>query len=155
MFCAFFVVLGTLALQGLTLRPLMQMLRLPPDNSVQEEIRLARHATARAAMQVLRAHGESEPATVLLREYSRPSRRCRRGRRPRPGRWPVATQRQTLQQLRHAGTIGDDAFHAIEEELDIIELTADPRVRTLDDPAQAGVGVGVGVEGGPAAGEGK
>jgi hypothetical protein len=45
----------------------------------------------------------------------------------------VTVQRRALQALRRKGTIGDDAFHAIEEELDIIELTADPRVRTLDE----------------------
>jgi CPA1 family monovalent cation:H+ antiporter len=37
-----------------------------------------------------------------------------------------------LSALRHDGTIGDHAFHAIEEEIDIIELTADPRIRALD-----------------------
>jgi CPA1 family monovalent cation:H+ antiporter len=44
----------------------------------------------------------------------------------------VVAQRRLLIELRDRGTIGDDAFHAIEEELDIIELTADPRVRSLD-----------------------
>jgi CPA1 family monovalent cation:H+ antiporter len=46
----------------------------------------------------------------------------------------VAVQREALLALRWDGTIGDDAFHVIEEELDIIELTADPRVRTLEQP---------------------
>jgi monovalent cation/hydrogen antiporter len=47
-------------------------------------------------------------------------------------RQAVAVQRETLLRLRKDGTIGDDAFHVIEEELDVIELTADPRFRTLD-----------------------
>jgi CPA1 family monovalent cation:H+ antiporter len=46
----------------------------------------------------------------------------------------VAVQRDVLLALRRDGTIGDDAFHVVEEELDIIELTADPRVRTLELP---------------------
>lgn len=41
-------------------------------------------------------------------------------------------QRQALYGLRQDGTIGDDAYHVIEEELDVLELTADPRFRTLD-----------------------
>jgi CPA1 family monovalent cation:H+ antiporter len=140
-FCAFWVVLVTLALQGLTLRPLMQRLDLPEDNSVQEETRLARAATARAAMQVLDAHGRhgdaSESALLLHREYAA---RAAGGAEASAGAGTmaelqgqaVAVQRRTLFDLRRDGTIGDDAFHAIEEELDIIELTANPRVRTLD-----------------------
>jgi hypothetical protein len=31
--------------------------------------------------------------------------------------------------LRERSVIGDDAFHAAEEELDLIELTADSRIR--------------------------
>ena len=41
---AFVVVLGTLAIQGLTLRPLLLLLRLPGDGTVETEIRLARKA---------------------------------------------------------------------------------------------------------------
>jgi len=137
-FCAFAVVLATLALQGLTLRPLMQRLRLPADNSVAEEIRLARAATARGAMQALEPYGASASAVLLQREYA--ARAAGGAEMPVHAASlaalqgaAVAAQRQTLQALRHEGTIGDDAFHAIEEELDIIELTADPHVRTLDD----------------------
>jgi monovalent cation/hydrogen antiporter len=136
-FCAFGVVLGTLALQGLTLRPLLHRLRLPPDNSVLEETRLARQVTAQAAMQVLRAHAGSEPAAMLWREYA--ARAAGGAEAPSHAgtlaglqSHAVTVQRRALQALRRKGTIGDDAFHAIEEELDIIELTADPRVRTLD-----------------------
>jgi CPA1 family monovalent cation:H+ antiporter len=41
----------------------------------------------------------------------------------------IAAQRQALLDLRSRNVIGDDAFHAIEEELDLLELTADPRIR--------------------------
>ncbi|MBN8903603.1 MAG: diaminopimelate decarboxylase, partial [Rhodospirillales bacterium] len=40
--------------------------------------------------------------------------------------WPVS------EKLRQSGTIGDDAFHRIEEELDLIELTSDPRLYVPD-----------------------
>jgi Na+/H+ antiporter len=139
-FCAFAVVLATLALQGLTLRPLMLRLRLPADNSVDEEIRLARAATARGAMQVLETHGASATAALLQREYA--ARAAGGAEAPVHAASlaalqgvAVAAQRLVLQALRRDGTIGEDAFHAIEEELDIIELTADPHVRTVDDAA--------------------
>ena len=41
-FTAFSVVLGTLVVQGMTLRPLMRGLRLEDDGSVEREARLAR-----------------------------------------------------------------------------------------------------------------
>ncbi|MEN0073957.1 MAG: hypothetical protein AAGC69_06220, partial [Paracraurococcus sp.] len=43
----------------------------------------------------------------------------------------VAAQRRRLAALRSAGAIGDDAFHVIEEEIDLLELSADPRVKAL------------------------
>ena len=88
-------------------------------------------------MQALQGQSASEAAAVLHREYG-----ARAGGGVEAPRHAgslaglqghvVAVQRRVLLGLRQEGTIGDDAFHAIEEELDIIELTADPRVRTLD-----------------------
>ncbi|HTW25511.1 MAG TPA: sodium:proton antiporter [Acetobacteraceae bacterium] len=138
-FCAFWVVLGTLALQGLTLRPLMQRLLLPVDNSVAEEIRLARSTTARAAIDALQERGDTNSVALLRREYAA---RVSGGaelpsdaeRLPGLQRHLVSIQRRVLFRLRRDGTIGDDAFHAIEEELDILDLAADPRIRTLDGP---------------------
>jgi CPA1 family monovalent cation:H+ antiporter len=142
-FCAFWVVLGTLAAQGLTLKPLIQHLTLPEDTSVEREVRLARQETARAAVHMLRntayAGDESDACRLLYREYA--ARAAGGADMPAHDRTlaglqarAVSVQRQTLFRLRQQGTIGDDAFHLIEEELDIIELTADPRVRTLDTP---------------------
>jgi hypothetical protein len=34
--------------------------------------------------------------------------------------------------LRARSIIGDDAFHAAEEEIDLLELTADERIRVED-----------------------
>jgi monovalent cation/hydrogen antiporter len=140
-FSAFWVVLVTLSLQGLTLRPLMQRLCLPEDSSVEEETRLARRETARAAMQALRVKGEAEAVTLLQREYAARAidgadTPADADRLARLQGHVVMVQRQVLMQLRREGTIGDDAFHLIEEELDIIELTADPRVRSLGAPEQ-------------------
>ncbi|NPD70165.1 hypothetical protein HN018_03780 [Lichenicola cladoniae] len=138
-FCALSVVLGTLMLQGMTLRPLMQRLRLPEDNLVQEETVLARRETAQAAVAFLRNVTVSDNAALLLDEYATRAE----GVAQLDGREDtlaglqgkaVVVQRQRLAVLRRDGVIGDDAFHAIEEELDIIELTADPRIRATAAP---------------------
>jgi CPA1 family monovalent cation:H+ antiporter len=44
-------------------------------------------------------------------------------------RQAVAAQRRALIDLRARSIIGDDAFHMAEEEIDLLELTADERVR--------------------------
>ena len=41
----------------------------------------------------------------------------------------VKAQRQVLMDLRSRFVIGDDAFHAAEEEIDLLELTADSRIK--------------------------
>lgn len=41
----------------------------------------------------------------------------------------VDAQRQALMDLRARGIIGDDAFHAAEEEIDLLELRADERIQ--------------------------
>src|ERR1700736_3621088 len=52
LFTAFCVVLGTLILQGLTLRPLMMALKFADDRVVEAEVRLARTEIARAALNI-------------------------------------------------------------------------------------------------------
>jgi monovalent cation/hydrogen antiporter len=140
-FCAFSVVLTTLVLQGLTLRPLMAALGLKDDGSVAREIRLARAETARAALRVLDQESDGHPSIdVLRREYEA---RMRSGERSaREGeldagetrmtelqRRAVQVQRRVLMELRSKLVIGDDAFHAAEEEIDLLELTADSRIK--------------------------
>jgi CPA1 family monovalent cation:H+ antiporter len=44
----------------------------------------------------------------------------------------IAAQRAALLDLRARSIIGDDAFHAAEEEIDLLELTADERIRVED-----------------------
>ncbi len=143
-FCAFTVVLGTLVLQGMTLRPIMQHLRLPADDSVREETALARQETAQAAATFLRERDSSDSAALLLAEYAARAKSASNptgegittGEDTLAGLQAeaVSIQRHRLIALRHQGVIGDDAFHAVEEELDIIELTADPRIRALSSP---------------------
>jgi monovalent cation/hydrogen antiporter len=143
--CAFSVVLTTLVIQGLTLRPLMAALGLKDDGSVEREIRLARAQTARAALRVLEQEKDGHPSIDILRsEYEA---RIRSGERSaaqgEPGlgetrmtelqRRAVRAQREALMELRDKNVIGDDAFHAAEEEIDLLELTADSRIKPGPD----------------------
>ncbi|HUN72345.1 MAG TPA: sodium:proton antiporter [Steroidobacteraceae bacterium] len=157
LFCAFAVVLVTLVLQGMTLRPLMAWVGLKDDGAVDQEVRLARAETARAALKALDGPHPSPALETLRREYearirlgeaqsAEHPRTTRRPGAPPPGtasgalppepptlaeslRRAVAAQRNALVELRARSIIGDDAFHLAEEELDLIELTADERVR--------------------------
>jgi len=139
--CAFCVVLSTLIVQGMTLRPLMRWLTLKDDGSVEREVKIARAETARAALKVFAEADASPSIGTLRRQYEA---RIRLGelqsdaRLPQPRDEPQLTdlhrraihaQRQALVQLRERAVIGDDAFHAAEEEIDLLELTTDSRIR--------------------------
>jgi monovalent cation/hydrogen antiporter len=139
-FSAFCVVLTTLVLQGLTLRPVLHFLCLEEDRTVEREVGIARAETARAALRVLDQSSPSSAADVLRGEY-----RARLQAEESPGaggaapqgdgalgalqRKAVEAQRDELTALRARQVIGDDAFHVVEEEIDLMELTADARVR--------------------------
>jgi CPA1 family monovalent cation:H+ antiporter len=131
-FCAFCVVLVTLVLQGMTLGPLMRVLGLRDDGSVERELSVAREETAKAALSVLEKAEPRSAADVLRREYQA---RMRSSETHEPTRLAqlqqqaVHAQRRVLMDLRAREVIGDDAFHAAEEELDLLELTADSRIR--------------------------
>ena len=67
--CAFCVVLGTLVIQGLTLRPLLLLLRLEGDGSVEREISRARVAMIQAALDCLDGD-TSRPANAIRERYA-------------------------------------------------------------------------------------
>ena len=141
---AFGVVLGTLVLQGLTLRPLILRLKLDDDDTVEREVRLARIETLRSALAAAVKCPGAETAELVRHRYELQLHRAedelaRRddGRSPEPVLSPLANdydadvavvraatgaQRQRLLALRANGTIGDAAFQRIEEELDRAEL---------------------------------
>jgi NhaP-type Na+/H+ or K+/H+ antiporter len=132
---AFCVVLGTLMLQGMTLKPLLRLLRFAPDRSVEEEVSRARVAVMQAALDVLA--GESSPAAAAVREQYAAARTVAQntdspqqateydGLRLRA----IKHQRQALERLRSDGAIGDEAYHRLEEEIDWAELDAAPAGR--------------------------
>ena len=140
---AFGVVLGTLVLQGLTLRPLLLHLDLEDDDTVGREVRLARVETLRAAITASEACPGAEAARLVRHRYELQLRRAEADLARADGSAPdtepaleaaerdadeavvrAATdaQRQRLVALRADGTIGDAAFQRVEEELDWAEL---------------------------------
>jgi CPA1 family monovalent cation:H+ antiporter len=133
LFTAFAVVLGTLVVQGLTLRPLLAALALKDDGAVDREVWLARARASRAALTAL----ASDPDTPLRDEYERRVRHAEHvvetgthnteddamaERLITDRRRAQSIERRTLLDLRASGEIGDDAFHRVEEELDWADL---------------------------------
>ena len=130
---AFAVVLGSLVIQGLTLRPLIAALRLKEDNFVAREVARARGTAFRAALDEIDAD-PSEEAEILRLEYGAMLLRAEgtadgsvsSGELPADPlrRRAISAARRSLLALRRSGGIGDDAFHQLEEEFDRAELSA-------------------------------
>jgi Na+/H+ antiporter len=144
---AFGVVLGTLVVQGLTLRPLMLRLHLEEDDSVDREVRLARVETLRSAVEAAATCPGAATAELVRHRYQLELQRAENevtrdgtggeGGMP-PGeaagstdeedadaavvRAATEAQRKRLIALRSDGTIGDAAFQRVQEELDWAEL---------------------------------
>ena len=134
-FAAFCVVLGTLVLQGLTLKPLLMRLRFEADDSIGEEVSRARVAVMQAALDSLA--GETSPAAAAVREqYAAAGTVANNPNDPQQATEydelrlrAIKHQRQALERLRTEGTIGDEAYHRLEEEIDWAELDAAPAGR--------------------------
>jgi CPA1 family monovalent cation:H+ antiporter len=133
LFTAFAVVLGSLIIQGLTLRPLILALRLKQDGFVANEVARARGAAYRAALAEIDGD-PSEEAELLRLEYrgvllqaeGDPDGRITSGELPADPlrRRAILAARRAILELRQSEAIGDDAFHQLEEELDRAELGA-------------------------------
>jgi monovalent cation/hydrogen antiporter len=135
---AFGVVLGTLVLQGLTLRPLLARLKLRDDGTVEREVRLARMEGLRAAVAAIAEVPGAEGAALVRQRYELQLRRAGEEHASGDGgvtgtaveqeadasavRAATEAQRHRVVALRADGTIGDTAFQRVEEELDWAEL---------------------------------
>ena len=132
---AFTVVIGSLVLQGLTLKPLLLLLDLHDDDPVGRETAMARRRAWQAAIdsldgdmsdaaeavrseyrnQIAANEDEAFADSLLVSEHAHVRRRA------------VFAARATILELRRSAEIGDDAFHRLEEELDYIEISAPER----------------------------
>jgi Na+/H+ antiporter len=128
--CAFCVVVGTLVVQGFTLRPLLRWLALRDDGPVDREVRLARERLARIGLEALK-NDDSREAKMLRNELQEELDGIEQGRdvngqtrHERLRERIVEAQRSVLLEMRARGEIGDAAFHRLEARLDIAELNA-------------------------------
>lgn len=125
---AFTVVIGTLVVQGLTIRPLIALLRITPDDSLERDVARARVAMLESALGVL-ADQPGDAAAAVRAEYA-----AERDATADPSRAPaeygrmrlmaIRSERDELAEWRRRGRIDDDAYHLLEEELDRAELDA-------------------------------
>jgi CPA1 family monovalent cation:H+ antiporter len=139
LFTAFSVVLGTLVVQGMTVRPLMKWAAIVDDGAVEREVRLARVETLRAALSATARTSLAEISQLLRARYEVMLRRalaavdsdgevsCSRDgatlcEDSETVRLAITAERHRLIALRTDGTIGDPAFQRLEQELDWEEL---------------------------------
>jgi NhaP-type Na+/H+ or K+/H+ antiporter len=126
---AFSVVLGTLVIQGLTLKPLLRALDLQDDDPVGRELSAARERALQAGLDSF-AHDRSPIAEALREEFTAhlgsaaldsesgdPS-----SAHSDIHRGALQAARQAVLAMRNNDEIGDDAFHQMEEELDWLEM---------------------------------
>jgi CPA1 family monovalent cation:H+ antiporter len=128
-FTAFAVVVGTLVIQGLTLKPLLRVLDLRDDDPVGREVSAARE---RALYAGLATFGPNpSPLTDTVREeftvhFAREQLEARDAARVvhvEAHRAALRAARDAILAMRANDEIGDDAFHMMEEELDWLEMS--------------------------------
>ena len=127
---AFSVVVGTLVLQGLTLKPLLRALDLHDDDPVGRELGTARERALRAGLASLE-RDPSPIAEAVRQEFAvhlasaggeRDQGTGIRAAHSSVHRGALQAARQEVLDMRARDEIGDDAFHQIEEELDWLEM---------------------------------
>jgi len=125
---AFSVVLGTLLIQGLTLKPLLRALGLHDDDPVGRERSAACERALRAGLATFE-HDRSPVADAIREEFTMrlvPWQRERSDAGPAAHaeihRAALQAARQAVLAMRANDEIGDDAFHLMEEELDWLEM---------------------------------
>jgi Na+/H+ antiporter len=123
---AFTVVLGTLVIQGFTMRPLIASLRIARDSSFDEEVAGTRDAMLAAALEAIRE--ETGPNADEVRgEFTAARKKSVDRTRPATSydalrRRGLEAERRLLNAWRQNGRIPDDVYHHLEDELDRAEL---------------------------------
>ena len=127
---AFSVVLGTLVIQGLTLKPLLRTLDLQDDDPVGRELAAARERALHAGLERF-SRDQSPVANAVRQEFTAHLRSAAAHTESSdPGdaahgdlhREAVQAAREAVLAMRANDEIGDDAFHQMEEELDWLEM---------------------------------
>jgi CPA1 family monovalent cation:H+ antiporter len=127
---AFSVVLGTLVIQGLTLKALLRALNLADDDPVGREVHLARERALFAALESV-ARDESQAGEAVRQEFTAHLRRVGTNAGTEDSvhsahgelhGGAINAAREAVLAMRTTDEIGDDAFHVIEEELDWLEM---------------------------------
>jgi monovalent cation/hydrogen antiporter len=123
----FVVVVGTLTIQGLTLKPLLRALDLEDDDPVAREVNAARDRALKAGLASF-ADNRSAVAEALREEFkthlasdAAPGA-ARRSAHTDIHRGALDAARRAVLAMRDSDEIGDDAFHQVEEELDWLEM---------------------------------
>ena len=131
---AFSVVLGTLSIQGLTLKPLLRALDLGDDDPVGHELNAARARALHAGLESFA--GDESPVAEVVRDtftaYLGDGRGdtetvdAARSAHGEIQKRALTAARDAVFAMRASEEIGDDAFHRIEEELDWLEMAGGP-----------------------------
>ncbi|HEX7282768.1 MAG TPA: sodium:proton antiporter, partial [Vicinamibacterales bacterium] len=124
---AFLVVLGTLVIQGLTLKSLMRMMNFPEDDPIGRELQIGRVRALDAVDAALAA--SSSPLAITVRKQFRTQLGVDgtgpdnlRAQYNELQRMALRAARSTIVSMRANSEIGDDAFHRLEEQLDWLEM---------------------------------
>jgi Na+/H+ antiporter len=127
---AFSVVLGTLVLQGLTLKPLLRALDLQDDDPVGHEVDVARERALQAGLASFDDDRSAVAATVrqeFIAHLAAPHDDPGAGDPEQSAHGEIHSgalraARRAVLLMRANDEIGDDAFHQMEEELDWLEM---------------------------------
>lgn len=132
---AFCVIIGTLTIQGLTLRLLLNRLGLEDNDPVGREVGHGRTEAFRAALETLEDVDDA-PSKALREEFrialeQAEARDTGFAAEALPAdaarRRAIEAARDRVLALRSSGAIGDDAYYVLEEEFDWAEMNATPR----------------------------
>lgn len=126
---AFAVVLATLVVQGLTLAPLVRLLKLDGEDGLAAELDDARADLASSALAAL--DGETGPLAdhwrhafgMIRSAVVPPADPGPLEEKRRLGLAAMRRQRERLEELRNAQRIGPDAFLILQEEIDFAEVS--------------------------------
>jgi CPA1 family monovalent cation:H+ antiporter len=127
-FTAFSVVLGTLVIQGLTLKPLLRLLDLHDDDPVGRELSAARERALLAGLAAFEhdrsplADAVREEFTMHLARHGREAHEAKQSVHAEVHRAALQAARNAILAMRAQDEIGDNAFHLMEAELDWLEM---------------------------------